>query len=48
MLQHVQDGVGGVDPKEVDRDKLLMCYNIISPKDIAPGQPSYKRSIRTQ
>ena len=40
------DGIGGVDPKEVNRAKLLKHYNITSPKDEAPYQPNYKTSIR--
>ncbi|KAJ8421401.1 hypothetical protein Cgig2_000342 [Carnegiea gigantea] len=39
------DGVGGVDPKEVNGAKLLMYYNITSPKDKALYQPNHKKSI---
>ena len=40
VLQHVWGQGGGVDTKEVNRAKLLMYYNINSPKDKAPYQPN--------
>lgn len=42
------DGVGGVDPKEINGAKLTMYYSITSLKDVAPHQSNYKRSIWTK
>jgi len=48
ILQHVRNGVGGIDPKEVNGAQILMRYNITSPKDKARYQTNYERSIRTK
>jgi len=41
-------GGGGVDPKEINRAKLTLYYNITSIKDKARYQSNYKRSIRAK
>ena len=32
------DGLGGIDPKEINKVKLRMYYNFTSPKDKTPTQ----------
>ena len=39
------DRICGVDPKEINRAKLLMYYNITSQKDKASYQPNYNRNV---
>ena len=40
-----KDGIGGVDPKEINRAKETVYYNITSLIDIAPHNSNYKTSM---
>ena len=39
------DEEGGIGLKEISRAKLIMCYNIKSPKNIVAHKSNYKKSI---